>query len=67
MISLIRGFTGFKNSILNLVKINQQLSHKLIPIQQSVNQGQIRGFKDKGILKLRCSHCYFKKLDDRYV
>lgn len=31
-----------------------------------VNQHQIRGFKDKGILKLRCSSCYFKKLDDRW-
>ena len=30
------------------------------------NQQQIRCFKDKGVLKLRCSSCYFKKLDDRW-
>ena len=27
---------------------------------------QTRGFKDKGILRLRCNSCYFKKLDDRW-
>lgn len=26
---------------------------------------QIRTFKDKDILKLRCNSCYFKKIDDR--
>ena len=27
---------------------------------------QIRGFKDKDVLKIRCTDCYFKKVDDRW-
>ncbi|CAG2118815.1 unnamed protein product [Medioppia subpectinata] len=27
---------------------------------------QTRGLKDKDILKIRCSDCYFKKVDDRW-
>jgi len=27
---------------------------------------QIRGFKDKDVLKLRCSDCYFTVVDDRW-
>lgn len=27
---------------------------------------QIRTFRDKDILKLRCNACYFKKVDDRW-
>ncbi|XP_075679165.1 mitochondrial ribosomal protein L36 [Dermatophagoides pteronyssinus] len=31
-----------------------------------IQQQQIRTFKDKDVLKLRCPKCYFKKLDDRW-
>ncbi|KAH7636339.1 39s ribosomal protein l36 [Dermatophagoides farinae] len=31
-----------------------------------LQQQQIRTFKDKDVLKLRCSKCYFKKIDDRW-
>ncbi|OTF82750.1 39S ribosomal protein L36, mitochondrial-like protein [Euroglyphus maynei] len=31
-----------------------------------LQQQQIRTFKDKDVLKLRCGKCYFKKIDDRW-
>lgn len=66
MTSILRGLS---RSIFGLV--NQNATRLLPAIGVSAGQHltgrqQTRGFKDKGILRLRCSKCYFKKLDDRW-
>lgn len=67
MTSILRGFS---RTIFSLVDQN---AHRWLPkpaigltSPALVGQQQTRTFKDKGVLKLRCNKCYFKKLDDRW-
>ena len=62
MTSILRGLS---RSFIGLVDQNVT---RLLPTagQHLTASQQKRGFKDKGVLKLRCSKCYFKKLDDRW-
>lgn len=46
-----------KQNILNLLAWNRS---------NLVNSIQSRGFRDKGVLELRCDACKFKKIDDRW-
>ena len=40
---------------------------KLEPLQtRSPVWTQVRGFKDKEVLRIRCPDCYFKKIDERW-
>lgn len=66
---------SLSRSFINLIEpnvhrfINNSNNNKAVILSNSansINHQQIRGFKDKGVLQLRCSKCYFKKLDDRW-